>query len=106
MLVNNSLSEGIFPEWFKTAKVIATLKYADLNSTVEYIPIFRYPFLSKIIEKFMFDLTLARNRTTFHVQISYVGFPRNTATSDAMIKFLDYVYSSLASKQIIIALYL
>ena len=38
MLFNNSLSEGIFPECFKTAKIIQIFKSRDSNSTVNYRP--------------------------------------------------------------------
>ena len=34
MLFNNSVSEGIFPECFKTAKIIPIFKYGNSNSTV------------------------------------------------------------------------
>ena len=37
MLFNNSLSEDIFPECFKTAKKISIFKSIDSNSTVNYI---------------------------------------------------------------------
>ena len=53
MLFNNSVSEGIFPEWFKTAKIIPIFKSCDSNSTVNYRPISMLAFLSKIFEKLM-----------------------------------------------------
>ena len=37
MLFNNSLSEGIFPECYKTAKMIHFFKSGDSNSTVNII---------------------------------------------------------------------
>ena len=39
ILFNNSLSEGIFPECFKTAKIIPIFKSGDSNSTANYRPI-------------------------------------------------------------------
>ena len=48
MLFNNSLSEGIFPECFKTAKIIHIFKSGDSNSTVNYRRISMLPFLSKM----------------------------------------------------------
>ena len=53
MLFNNSVSEGIFPECFKMAKIIPIFKSCDSNSTVNYRPISMLPFLSKIFEKLM-----------------------------------------------------
>ena len=49
MLFNNSLSEGIFPECFKTAKIIQIFKSGDSNCTVNYRPISMLPFKSKNI---------------------------------------------------------
>ena len=56
MLFNDSLSEGIFPECFKTAKIIQIFKSGDSNSTVNYRPVSMFPFLSKIFEKLMCDI--------------------------------------------------
>ena len=53
MLFNNSVLEGIFPECFKTAKIIPFLKSGDPNSTVNYRPVCMLPFVSKIFEKLM-----------------------------------------------------
>ena len=49
LLFNNSLSEGIFPECFKRAKIIPILKSGDSTVTANYRPIFMLPFLSKPI---------------------------------------------------------
>ena len=106
MLFNNSLSEGIFPECFKTAKIIPIFKSGDSNSTANYRPISMLPFLSKMFEKLMcarLDSYLKSNNILCTNQF---GFRKNSNTSDAIIKFLDYVYSSLDKKQSIIAVYL
>ena len=108
MLVNNSLSEGIFPECFKTAKIIPIFKSGDSNSTVNNRPISLLPFLSKIFEKLMcarLDSYLKSNNILCTNQF---GFRKNSKISDEIIEFLDYVYSSffLVSKQSTIAVYL
>ena len=95
ILFNNSVSEGIFPECFKTAKIIQIFKFGDSNSTVYYRPISMLPFLSKIVEKLMcarLDTYLKSNNILCTNQF---GFHKNSNTSDAIIEFLDYVYSSL-----------
>ena len=91
-LFNNSLSEGIFPECFKTAKIITIFKSGDSNSTVNYRPISMLPFLSKIFEKLMcarLDSYLKWNNILCTNQF---GFRKNSNTSDAIIEFLDYVF--------------
>ena len=53
MLFNNSLSEGIFPQCFKTDKIIPSFKSGDSNSTANYRTISMSSFLSKMFEKLM-----------------------------------------------------
>ena len=53
MLFINSLSEGIFPESFKSVKIIPIFKSGDSNSTANYRPISMLPFVSKMFEKLL-----------------------------------------------------
>ena len=95
MLFNNSLSEGIFPEGFKTAKIIQIFKYCDSNSTADYRPISMVPFLSKMFEKLMRARLYSYLKSNNILCKNVLGFCKNFNTSDAIIEFLDYVYSSL-----------
>ena len=73
---------------------------------MNYRPISMLPFLSKIFEKLMcarLDSYLKLNNILCTNQF---GFCKNSNTSDAIIEFLDNVYSSLDSKQSTIAVYL
>ena len=54
MRFNKSLSKGIFPERFETAKIINKIKSAELNFTVNYIPISMQSLLSKLFVKMMY----------------------------------------------------
>ena len=106
MLFNNSLSEGIFPECFKMAKNIPFFKSGDSNLTENYRPISMLSFLSRIFEKLMcarLDSYLKLNNILCPNQF---GFHKNDNTYDAIIEFLDYVYSSLDKRQSTIAVYL
>ena len=106
MLFNNSLSECIFPECFKTAKIVHIFKSGDSNSIANYRPISMLPFLSKMFEKLMcarLDSYLKSNNILCANQF---GFRKNSNTSEAIIEFLDNVYSSLDKKQSTIAEYI
>ena len=106
MLFINSVSEGIFPECFKTAKIIQIFKSGDSNSTVNYRPISMLNFLSKIFEKLIcarLDSYIKSNNILCTYQF---GFRKNSNTSEAIIEFLDNVYSSFDSKQCTIGVYL
>ena len=106
MLFNNSLSEGIFTDGFKSENIIHIFKSGDSNSTANnYKPISMLPFLSKTFEK----LTCARLdsylKSNNILCTNQFGFRKNSNTSDAIIEFLDYVYSSLDKKHSIIVVY-
>ena len=106
MLFNNWLSEDIFPECFKTVKIISIYKSGALNSIANYRPIYMLPVLSKMFEKLMcarLDSYLKPNNILCTNQF---GFSKNSNTSDAIIiatveisrisatvEFLDYFYS-------------
>ena len=106
MLFYNSVPEGIFPECFKTAKIIPIFKSGDSNSTVNYRPISMLPFLSKIFEKLMCAKLDSYLKSNNFLSRNQFGFCKNSNTADAIIEFLDYIYSSLDSKQSTIAVYL
>ena len=64
------------------------------------------PFLSKMFEKLMcakLDSYLKSNNILCTNQF---GFSKNSNPSDAIIEFLDYIYSSLNKKQSTLAIYL
>ena len=106
MLFNNSLSDGIFPECFKTAKIIPIFKSDNSNSTVNYRPISMLPFFSKMFEKLMCARQDSYLKSNNILCTNQFRFRKNSNTSNAIIKFLDYIYSSLDKKQSTIALYL
>ena len=64
------------------------------------------PFLSKIFEKFMCARLDSYLKSNYILCANQFGFRKNSNTSDAIIEFIDYVYSSLDSKQSTIAVYL
>ena len=106
MLFNNSVNEGIFPKCFKTAKIIPILKSVDSNSTANYRPIFMLPFLSKMLEKLMCARLGSYLKSSNILCPNQFGFRKISNTSDAIIEFLDHVYSSLEKKPSTIAVYL
>ena len=106
MIFNISLSGGIFPEGFKTAKIIPIFESGDSNSALNYRPISMFPFLSKIFEKLMCARLDSYLKSNNIVCTNQFGFLNNSNASDTIIEFLDYVYSSLDSKQSTIVEYL
>ena len=54
-MVNESLSEGIFPKTWKTAEVIPHLKDGDHEIASNNRPISLLPALSKVVERIVHD---------------------------------------------------
>ena len=79
ILINLSLSEGIFPDSFKNAKVRPLLKKFSLppDDLASYRPIFNLNFLSKILER------IIHTRITEHLQ----SFPSICPYQSAYRKF-------------------
>ena len=86
MLFNNSLSEGIFPECFKTAKIIPIFKSGDSNSTANYRPISMLTFLLKMFEKLMGARLDSYQKSNNILCTNQFGFGKNCNTSDAFIE--------------------
>ena len=64
------------------------------------------PFLSKMFEKLMCARLDSYQKFNNILCTNQFGFRKNSNTSDAIIEFVDYVYSSLDKKQSTVAVYL
>ena len=64
------------------------------------------PFLSKMFEKLMCARLDSYLKSNSILCTNQFGFSKNSNTSDAIIEFLDCVYSSLDKKQSTLAVYL
>ena len=98
MFFNNSLSECIFPDCFKTAKIIQVFKFGDLNSTANYRHISMLPFLSKMFEKLVcarLDSYLKSNNILCTNQFDFSKILKHPMQ---LLNFFDYVYLSLGKK--------
>ena len=80
MLFNNSVSEGIFHECFKTAKIIPIFKSGDSNSTVNSRSISMLPLLSKIFEKLMCARLESYLKSNNMFCTNQFGFRKNSNT--------------------------
>ena len=55
LIINQSLTTGIFPDKLKVAKVIPIFKKGDKTKFDNYCPISILPAISKILERSIFD---------------------------------------------------
>jgi len=106
LLFNRSISDGIFPDCLKIARVIPVHKAGDKKSINNYRPISILPILSKIFEKLMFlrlnDFISEYNLISSH----QFGFRKSASTSDAISEFLDSVYDSLSARKFLVSIFL
>ena len=103
-LFNSSVTEGCFPECLKLARVVPV--YKSVCNVIIYRPISTLPVLSKIFERLM-----CKRLTTFVNDNNIIckhqfGFQVGYSTSDAILEFLDHVYTALNEKKYIMPVYL
>ena len=99
-LINLSLSQGIFPEQLKVARIMPVFKSGDSKTVSNYRPISILPYFSKIFEK-----VICKRLATFidkhNILYKYqFGFRQNHSTALALVTLVDSITSSLDNNQI------
>ena len=94
-LINKSFTDGVFPGFWKCAKVTALFKDGDKSLEDNYRPISILPTISKIIQRsahIQLSSFLEENRSLSQSQFS---FRLKRSTSTALIAFKDHVLESM-----------
>ena len=105
-IVNFSFSSGIFPDLLKVAKVTPIKKPGISTSISNYRPISILPSLSKLFEKLIYRQLysyLEQNEILFKNQF---GFRAAKSTTQAILNFMQNLYNSLDSGNIVLSLFL
>ena len=55
LIINQMITTGIFPDSFKTSKIIPIFKNGDQSLLINYRPISLLPTISKVFERIIFD---------------------------------------------------
>ena len=95
LVINQSLTTGIFPDIFKIAKVLPLFKKEDPLLTENYRPISLLPCISKVFEKVVFKQVYTYFDNKKLLYISQYGFRKYHSTDHACLEFLDKVMSDL-----------
>ena len=106
LIVNQSLSSGIFPNKLKIAKLIPIFKKDDAHLLNNYRPISLLPTISKKIEKVVQEqLTefLTVNKLLYNSQY---GFRKAQSTETATLELIDTLLQTLDKKDIPISILL
>ena len=104
--VNLSLSQGIFPQELKTAKVIPLYKSGDKKLMNNFRPVSVLPVFSKIYERLMYNRLIAfinKHNILYKYQF---GFRQNHGTNTALICLMDRIIKSIDSGDIVLGIFL
>ena len=94
-IINQAISEGIYPSCLKTSKVFPIFKFGDKTDGSNYRPISILSDINKLCEKLIYSrlyhFIIKNNILSPH----QFGFQRNKSTSDAVIIQLQYLYDNI-----------
>ena len=98
-LINWSISEGVFPDVLKTAKIIPLFKKGDTTSIENYRPISLLSTISKILE-----LVIYRRMLNFCTKYNIIcdeqhGFRKGRSPQSAILSFLNELHEKLNNSQ-------
>ena len=83
-IINNSLTEGVFPQKMKSAKVVPLYKNKDKDLTMNYRPISLLLTLSKILEKVIYSRVYSFLNETNQLFVSQYGFRKRHSCEHAV----------------------
>jgi len=105
-LINASLSQGVFPDELKIAKVIPLYKANDPTHVNNYRPVSVLPVFSKLFERIVY-LRLLKFVNTSNLFYQYqFGFRENHSTLLALTVLLDKISDSFNNSEIIVGIFL
>src|SRR6218665_303500 len=102
---NLSLTQGIFPDRLKIAKVIPIFKSGKSN-VANYRPISLLSPFSKILEKFFYSRLISFvNKNSILADTQY-GFRKNLSTEFALLDLTNQITKALDDRQITVGIFL
>ena len=106
LIINQSLSTGIFPDELKIAKIKPIFKKDNPHRTDNYRPISLLPAISKVFEKVVYRQVYDCLTTNNLLYKSQYGFRTLHSTELAALELTDKIYSQLDQRKIPLAIFL
>ena len=95
LIINQTLTSGIFPDTLKIAKIIPLFKKGDRNLLENYRPISILPAISNIFERIMFNQIHSHFSTHNLFYSGQYGFRVNHSTQLAALELIDRITQDL-----------
>ena len=108
LIINQSLTTGIFPNKLKIAKVIPFFKKVIYRHLINYYrPISLLPSISNIFERAMYDqmYNYFKNNELFYITTS-MDFEKNHSTELATMEIIDRIIQDMDKYNIPINIYI
>ena len=106
LIINQSLTTGIFPQKLKIAKVIPIYKKDDNTLLDNYRPISFLPAISKIFEKVVYTQLYDYFTTKSLFYTSQHGFKKLHSTETAALEFVDRIIKFLDTGKLPISIFI
>ena len=106
LIINQSLTTGIFPTKLKLAKVIPVFKKGDESTFENYRPISLLPAFSKVFERVVYDQLYEYFVSKSLFYKSQHGFKKQHSTETAALEFIDRIVKFLDNGKLPVAVYL
>ena len=103
-LINESLTEGLFPEVLKKAVVIPIFKKGDATNLNNYRPISLLPVMSKLFEKVLNKQITQVLDINGYIDDDQYGFRMQHSTEDAIVKFVDTIEKGLGENKHVVSI--
>lgn len=97
-IFNLSISQGVFPTFFKTSKVIPIYKKGNPEEMTNYRPISLLPSFSKILEKIITIRLNSFVKSNNILSDKQYGFRANHSTELALIEFTQEIMNNMNNK--------
>ena len=106
ILINKCFSHGIFPDCLKFASIVPIFKSGSPLDLGNYRPISLLPIMSKIFEKCIFERIYSFVTRFSLITPCQFGFLRGLSTQNAIVSLTEYLYETLNSREIAIAVFI
>lgn len=105
-VINLSLSQGVFPDQLKKARVVPIFKSGDNMLFTNYRPVSVLPIFSKILERVIHNRFISfidRHNILYKYQF---GFRNQHSTNSALIVLIDKIIGAIDKNEVVIGLFL